>query len=33
MPAFTVLTPMLGLPWYLLPFWPLVFWRIQRLKA
>jgi len=22
-----------GLPWYLLPIWPLVFWRIQRLKA
>ena len=21
-----------GLPWYLLPIWPLVFWRIQRLK-
>jgi hypothetical protein len=22
-----------GLPWYLLPIWPLIFWRIQRLKA
>tara|TARA_R110002110_G_scaffold136456_2_gene321322 strand:+ start:56 stop:418 length:363 start_codon:yes stop_codon:yes gene_type:complete len=22
-----------GLPWYLLPLWPLIFWRIQRLKA
>ena len=22
-----------GLPWYLLPVWPLIFWRIQRLKA
>lgn len=21
-----------GLPWYLLPLWPLIFWRIQRLK-
>ena len=21
-----------GLPWYLLPIWPLIFWRIQRLK-
>tara|TARA_R110002124_G_scaffold43757_20_gene134321 strand:- start:568 stop:918 length:351 start_codon:yes stop_codon:yes gene_type:complete len=21
-----------GLPWYLLPIWPLTFWRIQRLK-
>ena len=33
MPAFSLLTPMPGLPWYLLPIWPLVFWRIQRLKA
>jgi hypothetical protein len=33
MPAFSLLTPMPGLPWYLLPLWPLVFWRIQRLKA
>jgi hypothetical protein len=32
MPAFSLLTPMPGLPWYLLPIWPLVFWRIQRLK-
>ena len=22
-----------GLPWYLLPIWPLIFRRIQRLKA
>tara|TARA_R110000751_G_scaffold143688_6_gene247352 strand:- start:2628 stop:2993 length:366 start_codon:yes stop_codon:yes gene_type:complete len=29
---FSLLTPMPGLPWYLLPIWPLVFWRIQRLK-
>ena len=33
MPSFSLLTPMPGLPWYLLPIWPLVFWRIQRLKA
>tara|TARA_R110000782_G_scaffold74701_1_gene149140 strand:- start:70 stop:441 length:372 start_codon:yes stop_codon:yes gene_type:complete len=33
MPTFSLLTPMPGLPWYLLPIWPLVFWRIQRLKA
>ncbi|WP_340692933.1 hypothetical protein [Hyphomonas sp.] len=32
MPAFSLLTPMPGLPWYLLPLWPLIFWRIQRLK-
>ena len=30
MPAFSLLTPMPGLPWYLLPLWPLIFWRIQR---
>ena len=33
MPGFSLLTPMPGLPWYLLPIWPLIFWRIQRLKA
>ena len=33
MPSFSLLTPMPGLPWYLLPVWPLIFWRIQRLKA
>jgi len=33
MPAFSLLTPMPGLPWYLLPIWPLIFWRIQHLKA
>tara|TARA_R110002073_G_scaffold89034_4_gene211136 strand:- start:718 stop:1110 length:393 start_codon:yes stop_codon:yes gene_type:complete len=33
MPPFSLLTPMPGLPWYLLPIWPMVFWRIQRLKA
>jgi len=27
MPAFSLLTPMPGLPLYLLPIWPLVFWR------
>ena len=32
MPSFSLLTPMPGLPWYLLPLWPLIFWRIQRLK-
>jgi hypothetical protein len=32
MPAFSLLIPMPGLPWYLLPLWPLIFWRIQRLK-
>tara|TARA_R110002072_G_scaffold86253_3_gene194733 strand:- start:802 stop:1188 length:387 start_codon:yes stop_codon:yes gene_type:complete len=32
MPAFSLLTAMPGLPWYLLPIWPLIFWRIQRLK-
>ena len=30
---FSLFTPMPGLPWYLLPLWPLIFWRIQRLKA
>jgi hypothetical protein len=30
---FSLLIPMPGLPWYLLPIWPLIFWRIQRLKA
>ena len=30
---YSLLTPMPGLPWYLLPIWPLIFWRIQRLKA
>jgi hypothetical protein len=30
---FGLLTPMPGLPWHLLPLWPLIFWRIQRLKA
>ncbi|WP_340693703.1 hypothetical protein, partial [Hyphomonas sp.] len=30
---YALLTPMPGLPWYLLPIWPLIFWRIQRLKA
>ena len=30
---YALLTPMPGLPWYLLPIWPLIFWRIQRLKT
>jgi len=33
MPPFSLLSPLPGLPWYLLPIWPLIFWRIQRLKA
>ena len=33
MHSFSLLTPMPGLPWYLLPLWPLIFWRIQRLKS
>ena len=33
MPAFSLLAPMAGLAWYLLAIWPLLFWRIQRLKA
>jgi len=33
MPPFSLLSPLPGLPWYLLPIWPLIFWRIQRLKT
>ena len=33
MPAFSLFCPMQGLPWYLLPIWPLVYLRIQRLDA
>ena len=33
MPAFSLFSPMPGLPLYLWPVWPLIFWRIQRLKA
>ena len=33
MPHFSLLSPMPGLPWHLLPIWRLIFWRIQRLKA
>ena len=33
MPAFSLLTPMQGLPWYLLPIWPLIYFRIKALKA
>jgi hypothetical protein len=33
MPDFTLLRPMPGLPWYLLPIWPLIYFRIQRLRA
>ena len=33
MPHFSLLTSMPGPSWYLLPIWPLIFWRIQRLKT
>jgi hypothetical protein len=33
MPPFSLLSPLPGLPWYLLPIWPLIYFRIQRLKA
>ncbi|MEH6808691.1 MAG: hypothetical protein V7651_07540 [Hyphomonas oceanitis] len=33
MPEFTLFRPMPGLPWYLLPIWPLIYLRIQRLRA
>ena len=33
MPDFSLFRPMQGLPWYLLPIWPLIFLRIQRLRA
>ena len=33
MPAFSLFQPLPGLSWYVLPLWPLIFWRIQRLKA
>ena len=33
MPAFSLFQPMPGLPWHLLLIWPLIFWRIQRLRA
>ena len=29
----SLLTPIKTLPWYLYPVWPLIFWRIQRVKA
>lgn len=31
--AYSLFIPLPGLPWYLWPVWPLIFWRIQRLKA
>ena len=31
--AYSLFVPLPGLPWYLWPVWPLIFWRIQRLKA
>lgn len=33
MPAFSLFQPLPGLPWHLLLIWPLIFWRIKRLKA
>ena len=33
MPPFSLFSPLPGLPWYLLPLWPLIYFRIQRLKA
>ncbi|KCZ51646.1 hypothetical protein [Hyphomonas pacifica] len=33
MPSFSLFSPMPGLPWYLLPIWPLIYLRILRLKA
>jgi len=33
MPAFSLFQPMPGLPWHLLLIWPVIFWRIQRLRA
>ena len=33
MPPFSLFRPMQGLPWYLLPIWPLIYIRIQRLRA
>tara|TARA_R110000751_G_scaffold62790_12_gene129980 strand:+ start:130 stop:522 length:393 start_codon:yes stop_codon:yes gene_type:complete len=33
MPPFSLFSPLPGLAWYMLPLWPLIFWRIQRLKA
>ena len=29
----SLFSPIRNLPWYLWPVWPLIFWRIQRLKA
>ena len=33
MPEFSLFRPMQGLPWYLVPIWPLIYLRIQRLRA
>lgn len=33
MPALSLFQPLPGLPWHLLLIWPLIFWRIQRLRA
>ena len=33
MPPFSLFQPLPGLPLYLWPVWPLIYWRILRLKA
>ena len=33
MPSFSLFQPLPGLPLYLWPVWPLIYWRILRLKA
>ncbi len=33
MPTFSLFQPLAGLPLYLWPVWPLIYWRILRLKA
>jgi hypothetical protein len=32
MPPFSLFQPLPCIAWYMLPLWPLIFWRIQRLK-
>ena len=33
MPDFSLFRPMQGLPWYLIPIWPLIYVQIRRLQA
>lgn len=33
MDAYSLFCPPGWLPWYMWPVWPLIFWRIRRLKA